>query len=46
VVLMLRHPLEHSELHVNLSLVSHIEKLLEEDAAFEKLQILILIDSS
>jgi hypothetical protein len=37
MVLMLRHPLEHSELHVNLSLVSHIEELFEEDAAFEKL---------
>lgn len=45
VVLVLRHPLEHTEFHIYLALITNFKELAHEYPTLKILQVIILIDS-
>ena len=46
VVLVLRHPLEHTEFHIYLSLITNFKELAHEYPTLKILQVIVLVDSN
>ena len=45
MILVLRHPLEHTEFHINLALVTYFEELAHQYPTLKILQVIVLVDS-